>query len=815
MIESSPIKRLSFVAALVVAATISQADYYYFTGLNSTYLSDGNNWSSGGSITGFLPSNNDDVFFNSYFMATPRADGDTGLYVNSMHLSDIEFAGGGNTFGVVSNFEINNSNIHDVNLNGQIATFDVGSFGNTNQLSNSYLDVSTGSLNFYNGSQNYFTGVSSYSDSLYLDLTNTSTLLNLSSSYVRTNYATFSGTVNLDSTSTFTADNGYTDIYNESLVMVNGTLSNHGQLFTNGASIGNTFFGTSANSTVNILGADGNWTDTSGSVVSIGFGGSGVLNVDEGGVSFGGELRVGEGNYYYDSNGNVVSLVGNGSVNVSNSGNLYAKQITLGGYARYGSASGETYGSGVGSLNISSGGLVVSDGVYGLDWNNTGQSAASVSIDNAILRTRNLSIQSSAGGASSISVNNQGELGADSLYLRGDSSNEATLVVDNSYLHGTSFQITNNARALIYDGSTVDVTQMLVGPFYGSSEQAASLQVLNSTINLKPDTSSGTSYISVGAGSSLQISHSYIDTHQSQGNYFTLWSNTNGNIEISNTDLIGHGSFSSANGSTTTFSNGTFRFADNTTDVNVVNFGTDTVAAVNAARVNLTNAQLQAWVVRFGSSSTDMVNAQLHDSSVTALRDIATTTTPGQILIGNGGQTMLEMWNSSLNAKTIYIGSNSTLKGDGSLNGVSFGSGSAVPTSVINNGTISPGHSPGHLTINGDLINNGVLYMEIDLNNPTSYDSITITGQFTMGGTLKLVGLGSGTFDPAKHYNLFTAGSFLGSFAHYELDPRLGLTANSFSFNGGNFGVNPVPEPTSIAVLGLGLVAILKRRKKS
>lgn len=169
-----------------------------------------------------------------------------------------------------------------------------------------------------------------------------------------------------------------------------------------------------------------------------------------------------------------------------------------------------------------------------------------------------------------------------------------------------------------------------------------------------------------------------------------------------------------------------------------------------------------------------------------------------------------------------------TIWSTGSLSG----NGGTIEGDVINHGLISPGNSPGVLTITGDLIleSDGVLLMEIF--GPTAYDQLIIGGNFVAGGILELdFGGYMPEFDVP--YDLFqVAGGMSGDFSEIKfLNPATGFDAGllSLSFaggeNGGMFqlimanngdpGNNTVPEPASGLLIGLGGLAMLMLRRRS
>lgn len=93
---------------------------------------------------------------------------------------------------------------------------------------------------------------------------------------------------------------------------------------------------------------------------------------------------------------------------------------------------------------------------------------------------------------------------------------------------------------------------------------------------------------------------------------------------------------------------------------------------------------------------------------------------------------------------------------------------------VTNMGTISPGHSPGTVTVNGDLTlqstaDQGVLFgsdLEIEIGgpNPGDFDVINVTGHVILAGTLHVTFINGFTPTAGQTFHFLNAGSVSGSF---------------------------------------------------
>jgi RHS repeat-associated protein len=192
----------------------------------------------------------------------------------------------------------------------------------------------------------------------------------------------------------------------------------------------------------------------------------------------------------------------------------------------------------------------------------------------------------------------------------------------------------------------------------------------------------------------------------------------------------------------------------------------------------------------------------------------------GQFSIQNGAN--LNLGSATLtNAGTITIGASSTLAAgsymqsagativQGTLNaatvdleGSTLSGTGMVTANVTNGGQVSPGSSPGLLTINGNYVQTsaGILNAEVGGSRPgVDYDQLAITGTATLGGTLNVTLINGFGPTPMQVFQIVTFASSSGSFA----------TVNIPAINGSPAFVTQ-PTPSSFNLVGATSAADLR-----
>ena len=101
--------------------------------------------------------------------------------------------------------------------------------------------------------------------------------------------------------------------------------------------------------------------------------------------------------------------------------------------------------------------------------------------------------------------------------------------------------------------------------------------------------------------------------------------------------------------------------------------------------------------------------------------------------------------------------------------GTTLGGSGLIVADVTNNGTLSPGNSPGTLSIDGNLTlgDGGTVLLEVE--STSVFDQIVVGGTATLGGTLDVVPYDGFKFSYGQQFPFLLADAVEGSFASIEM----------------------------------------------
>lgn len=547
-----------------------------------------------------------------------------------------------------------------------------------------------------------------------------------------------------------------------------------------------------------------------------------------------GTLAVGNGNWLF-----VGASGGNGTYNMTGDANLNAGAVNVGAWGTAG-ATGVLDMNSTGTINATAGQrggfvgdasvLVGENGSSGTlnVQNGTVNALAAAQFGVGAGSTGNLNISGGAfnvtgtmtmgrDGSGTASVTGGSLAGTGEIWVGRSSayqfSQSAGTVSSTSYFVIGRENGSNGTYNLT--GGTVNAATAsgfaVLGSFGGST---GSLNVSGGTFN-----NANNSQLLVGEGGTgtLTVSGTGLVTvnHATEGLRVGAGAGGNGTVNLNGgtiqASLVtkggGTGNFN-FNGGTLKATTASATYMEGLTRANVRNGG----AIVDSNGVNITIGQP---LLHSDLSGDNAVDGGLTKNGAGTLTLSGTSTYTGATTV-SGGSLVVNGSISTSMLTTVQTGA--TLSGTGTVGDLT----------ILSGGTVSPGNSPGTLSVGDtDLQLGSTLAMELNgATAGTGYDQLNVTGSATLAGMLSL----TTSFTPSNGALFFIllnddTDAINGTFAGLSNNSTFSSGGQSFqisyfgdsgtsSFTGGNDAVlMAIPEPSAALLGGLGLLALMRRRR--
>lgn len=255
----------------------------------------------------------------------------------------------------------------------------------------------------------------------------------------------------------------------------------------------------------------------------------------------------------------------------------------------------------------------------------------------------------------------------------------------------------------------------------------------------------------------------------------------------------------------------------NYADFNDLNGGAKSIFAPGASEGTFSIVNYGTYRKTVGGTTTIEVPFANHGGLQIAAGSIVFTGTfsnDGSISLANGA--------SAKFSTALNFAADSPLSGTGTIDA----------PSVTAAGLVSPGASPGDLTITGDLtlLATSTLFIEINgAASGTGYDHLGVGGTATLGGTLSLSldQAFAATIQPTDRFAILTSSTLVGAFSNVANGGTL-LTTDGLGLFTINYGAGssleinnvvlsnftPVPEPSTWVLTILGGAFLLWTRRR-
>jgi len=273
--------------------------------------------------------------------------------------------------------------------------------------------------------------------------------------------------------------------------------------------------------------------------------------------------------------------------------------------------------------------------------------------------------------------------------------------------------------------------------------------VIDSDVNVTNDAFVRAGLLTIGqsftVGGSLNVTGGFIQFLQSSTLSVPVWTIQNAGAEIAN-DISGVNTLSVTGGSLSILSSGSLT-AD---QWNVSNSAIYINGATSVNSLNISGSTLS--VLNSGTLLSPEINLDATSFSIEQ-GGVAGVSTPLQV-----DSSSSVIVNGSLTAPQLTLAPNALLAGSGIFTG-----------DVLNSGTVSPGNSPGILTINGNFTQTSSGALVIEVASADTFDQLIVSGLATLGGALVVTPYEGYVLQYGQSFQFLQAGSIEGTFDNIEL----------------------------------------------
>jgi len=167
---------------------------------------------------------------------------------------------------------------------------------------------------------------------------------------------------------------------------------------------------------------------------------------------------------------------------------------------------------------------------------------------------------------------------------------------------------------------------------------------------------------------------------------------------------------------------------------------------------------------------------------------------------------------TTVTAGTVLVAGGSTLTSNVQVDGGTLGGSGIIDGNVSLGGTLSPGNSPGALTVSGDFAFEPTSDTLIELDSLVSFDQLLVGGALTYGGDI----LFDFSFVPTvgQSFDIFDFSSQSGMFNNINF-ANAGYDG-TFDYGTGTLSLTAIPEPSAalLALLALAAAFALAPRRR-